>query len=197
MNGGARRRRRAPAILPDHEVRRGRRSRGSAPPAGARAAGPGERLRPAGRVMRSYRTLLQLYPASFREEYGDEMRAIFARRWRQAPRAADRAMLVIEALIDVFRNAPAAHRDVLTQDLRTALHAIRRAPGLSIKVVVITPSDRRDDLCIQSLLAGISPIDIATFAAAGLLVILVAVIGTLLPALRAMRVNPTEVLGAG
>jgi hypothetical protein len=32
-----------------------------------------------------YRALLRAYPASFRNEYGDEMCAIFARRLRDAP----------------------------------------------------------------------------------------------------------------
>jgi putative ABC transport system permease protein len=85
-----------------------------------------------------YRALLWLYPASFREEYGSEIRAIFARRWRQAPRAVDRAMLLAEALADALRNAPAAHIDLLTQDVRTAWQTIRRAPGLSTTVVVVT-----------------------------------------------------------
>ena len=35
--------------------------------------------------MRLYRALLRLLPASFRAEYGEEMRAIFARRLRDAP----------------------------------------------------------------------------------------------------------------
>ena len=37
--------------------------------------------------MRLYNLLLHLYPAAFRNEYGEEMRAIFARRERQAARA--------------------------------------------------------------------------------------------------------------
>src|SRR5262245_24646177 len=85
-----------------------------------------------------YRALLWLYPASFREEYGGEIRAIFARRWRQAPRAVDRAMLLAEALADALRNAPAAHIDLLAQDVRDAWQTIRRAPGLSTTVVVVT-----------------------------------------------------------
>lgn len=34
--------------------------------------------------MRSYNTLLRLYPAAFRNEYGGEMRPLFARRRAQA-----------------------------------------------------------------------------------------------------------------
>jgi hypothetical protein len=32
--------------------------------------------------MRAYRLLLHLYPSSFRNEYGEEMRAVFERRRR-------------------------------------------------------------------------------------------------------------------
>ena len=85
-----------------------------------------------------YRALLWLYPASFREEYGGEMRAIFAQRWRLAARVVDRALLLVEALVDVFRNAPAAHVDLVTQDVRTAWQTTRRAPALSTTVVIIT-----------------------------------------------------------
>ncbi len=34
--------------------------------------------------MRAYDLLLRLYPASFRNEYGEEMRRLFARRRRDA-----------------------------------------------------------------------------------------------------------------
>jgi putative ABC transport system permease protein len=88
--------------------------------------------------MRLVRALLRLYPASFREEYGAEMRAIAARRWRQAPRGRDRLLLLVEMFADALRNAPAAHLDLLKQDLRTAWQTIRRAPGLGATVVAVT-----------------------------------------------------------
>ena len=37
--------------------------------------------------MRAYALLLHVYPASFRYEYGEEMRALFARRRREASSA--------------------------------------------------------------------------------------------------------------
>jgi putative ABC transport system permease protein len=88
--------------------------------------------------MKLYAALLWLYPASFREEYGREMRAIFARRWREAPGAVNRAALLVGAGIDVLRHAPAAHVDILRQDIATAWQSIRRAPALSTTVVVVT-----------------------------------------------------------
>jgi hypothetical protein len=58
--------------------------------------------------MNFYRVLLHLYPKSFRGEYGEEMCAVFAHErtsW-------------LAALVEVLRNAPAAHADILRQDLR-------------------------------------------------------------------------------
>jgi len=85
-----------------------------------------------------YRALLRLYPASFREEYGREMQANFARRWRLAPHPIGRMMLLIVALVDVLGNAPAAHMDIVRQDLATAWQTIRRARVLSATVVAVT-----------------------------------------------------------
>ncbi len=52
-------------------------------------------------VMRFYRTLLHLYPASFRAEYGEEMAAIFRHRLRDAggPAAALALLCVVVAII--------------------------------------------------------------------------------------------------
>jgi len=85
-----------------------------------------------------YRALLRLYPASFREEYGREMRAIFARRWRLASHPINRMLLLVDACADVLRNAPAAHVDIVGHDLSTAWQTIRRARALSVTVVVVT-----------------------------------------------------------
>ncbi|HVT58773.1 MAG TPA: hypothetical protein VHR45_10270 [Thermoanaerobaculia bacterium] len=51
-------------------------------------------------------------------------------------------------------------------------------------------------LSLQALLAGIEPGDAPTFAAAAGLCLLVTISGRLLPALRAVRVDPVEVLRA-
>jgi predicted permease len=85
-----------------------------------------------------YRALLRLYPASFRDEYGREMHANFARRWRLAPPLLDRIVLLVEALVDVLRNVPAAHTDIARQDLAAAWQTIRRARALSATVVAVT-----------------------------------------------------------
>jgi ABC-type antimicrobial peptide transport system permease subunit len=49
---------------------------------------------------------------------------------------------------------------------------------------------------LKSLLAGVSPLDPATFATAGALLAAIALIGCLVPARRAMRVDPMIALRA-
>ena len=87
--------------------------------------------------MRLYDVLLCLYPASFRAEYGREMRAIFVKRWRQHRGAGSHLGLLFEALGDVLRNAPPLHWDILRQDMSVALRTIRRAPSLGVTVILV------------------------------------------------------------
>lgn len=77
--------------------------------------------------MRLYRALLHLYPASFRAEYAEEMCAVIARR--QTSRAA--------AIGDVLRNAPAAHWDILRQDLRHTVRTLGRARGFAVVAILV------------------------------------------------------------
>lgn len=88
-------------------------------------------------MIRFYRTLLRLYPRSFREAYGEEMRAVFARRHAERTGVRGRAGLVLEALRDVVPNALGAHRDILAQDLGYALRSLARAPGFSLTTVLV------------------------------------------------------------
>jgi hypothetical protein len=87
--------------------------------------------------MRLYDLLLCLYPSSFRAEYGREMRAIFVKRWQQHRGIGSHLVLLFEALADVLRNAPPLHSDILRQDVSVALRTIRRAPSLSVTVMLV------------------------------------------------------------
>jgi putative ABC transport system permease protein len=86
--------------------------------------------------MRLYRLLLRLYPASFRHEYGEEMRTLFARRWEQA-RGLGRVGLWLMGAADVIGNALAVHLDIATQDLSYVGRTFRRSPAFAATAILI------------------------------------------------------------
>jgi len=63
-----------------------------------------------------YNLLLHLYPASFRNEYGQEMRTLFARRRREAGGRLDALLLWPQTIAEVIVNAALVHGDLLRQD---------------------------------------------------------------------------------
>jgi predicted permease len=88
--------------------------------------------------MRFYSALLRLYPASFRAEYGGEMRAILGARLRETPGTLSRLMLWIETVADVVLNAAAVHWDILRQDLRYTARTLIRSPGFALTAILVT-----------------------------------------------------------
>lgn len=88
--------------------------------------------------MRFYGLLLRLYPKSFRDEYGEELRGIFRTRLRDAEGPFGRAALHASAAVEVFFNAIAVHADILGQDLRYTARTLRRAPGFALTAVAVT-----------------------------------------------------------
>lgn len=87
--------------------------------------------------MRFYRTLLHLYPASFRAEYGEELCYIFAERAGELSGPFSLMKILLAALADVIPNAIAAHADVLRQDLVYAVRSLRRTPGFALTAVLV------------------------------------------------------------
>ena len=86
--------------------------------------------------MAFYDLLLRLYPASFRHEYGDDMRAIFRQRKAEA-NAIGRMSLWIGTVFEVVGNAALTHLDILKQDLAYTARMLARAPGFAITAVLI------------------------------------------------------------
>jgi putative ABC transport system permease protein len=88
-------------------------------------------------MMRIYRALLHLYPASFRAEYGDEMCAILARRRRDASGPWSVTALWVAAFFEILLNAAAVHWDVLRQDLRYTARTLARTPGFALTAILV------------------------------------------------------------
>ncbi len=84
-----------------------------------------------------YRALLYLYPASWRAEYGEEMRAAFAARRRDAGGIVGVFALWLETLPDLVTNAAAVQFDILRRDLRYAARTLGRSPGFAVAAVAI------------------------------------------------------------
>ena len=84
----------------------------------------------------------------------------------------------------------ARHGDIFTMVLRqgVVLAVAGLLPGLALAYVAAR--------LLQSLLAGVKPADVLTFSTAAALCLITTLLGTLVPALRAVRVDPTAVMRA-
>lgn len=87
---------------------------------------------------RTYQRLLHLYPASFREEYGEELTAVFERQLQERQGFLGRSALWISIVISTVITALGIHLDVLRQDLRQTWRGLRRAPGFAMTAIAVT-----------------------------------------------------------
>jgi predicted permease len=88
--------------------------------------------------MRAYRLLLRLYPASFRHEYGAELRAVFATQRTATTGPGDIALLWVRTVLETVGNAAALHAEMLGQDLRYSWRTLRRMPGFALTAIAVT-----------------------------------------------------------
>jgi len=88
-------------------------------------------------LMNAYDALLRLYPASFRNEYGTEMRAVFKRRQREAAGPLAIAALWVSTVAEVPGNAALVHLDILRQDLGYSGRVLRRSPGFALTAILM------------------------------------------------------------
>jgi putative ABC transport system permease protein len=86
--------------------------------------------------MSFYNLLLHLYPSSFRNEYGGEMRAVFERK-RRSVSGAGTIGLWLAVIGEVIFNAAAVHLDILKQDAGYTGRMLRRSPGFAVMAVAI------------------------------------------------------------
>jgi predicted permease len=87
--------------------------------------------------MRLYRTLLHLYPRSFRNDYSAELCAVFARRLAEASGPTATAGVWLEAIADILGNAARLHWDLLVQDVRYTFRSLSHSRGFALTAIVV------------------------------------------------------------
>ena len=166
--------------------RRGRDRSGAAPDRGARRPGPADRRRaharddrggPDGAAPRAGARAGRLRRAG-RAARGRRASTACSPSWWRAARARSAS------------GARSAPRPPTSWAWCCATACVSHCAGVGLGLVLAWAAGRS----LEALLAGVSPRDAATFAAAAALVAAAALAGSLLPALRAVRVDPLKAL---
>ncbi|MEP6763962.1 MAG: ABC transporter permease [Gemmatimonadaceae bacterium] len=88
--------------------------------------------------MRFHSLLLRLYPKSFQNEYGHEMRSVFKAGRREVSGVLPVLLFYLESIAELVQSAASAHRDILQQDLRSSFRLFYRSPAFTITAIVVT-----------------------------------------------------------
>ena len=83
-------------------------------------------------ALATFAASLYLYPASIRDEYGREMRRLFADSLRHAGGGGDAVLVWLQALAGIFLEAPREHASLVLQDLRYAFRTLRHAKWFTL-----------------------------------------------------------------
>ncbi|MGH9159851.1 MAG: ABC transporter permease, partial [Vicinamibacteraceae bacterium] len=89
-------------------------------------------------MMRLYRLLLRLYPASFRAEYGEQLCELLEARLRAAGGVWARLWCWIETLLELPVSAAQVHWDILRQDVRYTARTLARSAGFTLTAILVT-----------------------------------------------------------
>ena len=92
--------------------------------------------RSAGWGARAFRALLAVYPAAFRDDYGRELTLLFLDRYRDAAGPWARAVLWLDVLTGLAREAPKEHYRMILQDLRYAVRTLRKHRLVTATIVI-------------------------------------------------------------
>jgi putative ABC transport system permease protein len=91
------------------------------------------------RAERLFKSLLRLFPADFRGDFGDQMTATFSDQRRDVLASGGRLRglrLWFDTVAGILATAPREHLDMLRSDVTFALRSLRRQPGFTVVAVV-------------------------------------------------------------
>ncbi len=108
-----------------------------------------------GRLLRLYRSLLMLYPAEFRHEYGRELCLALVDRCQERRSRLGVLLVWIHAALGVLAEAPKEHYHVMTQDIRHALRVMWKDAPISAAAIAILALGIGSTTAVFSLVNGI------------------------------------------
>jgi putative ABC transport system permease protein len=106
-------------------------------------------------MVRLYRSLLILYPAEFRDEYGRELCLALADRCREKTTRVGIFLIWMHAALGVLAEAPKEHFHVMIQDIRHALRVMWKDAAITAAAIAVLALGIGSTTAIFSLVNGI------------------------------------------